>query len=166
MITSTHPSTYFAYSLSICISVNNNKLWLYLGLVWYQVTHVSNPKIGTLTSPITYYIPTTFTCYYKLMVSCSISGTTSLVYNMMVLLFMQWCYHRPFIDFCIRRKSIEKSIAFISIKSIFSLKFSFKYLLFLLIASVHHIVLLVDYMLICFVYKTLLKFILSLILFY
>ena len=27
-----------------------------------QVTHVSNPKIGTQTSPGTYYIPTTFAC--------------------------------------------------------------------------------------------------------
>ena len=42
-----------------------------------------------------------------LMVSCGVGGATSLAFNMMVLLFLWCCYHRPYTDFHMRRKSVK-----------------------------------------------------------
>ena len=44
-------------------TISNNRPWICLSLIRYQVTHVSNPKISARTLPFTYYIPTTFTCH-------------------------------------------------------------------------------------------------------
>ena len=77
-----------SFAFYLCFkTISNNKPWLCLDLIQCQVTHISNPKIGVWTSPIIYYIPTTFAYYYKLIVGCNVGSTTSSACNTMILLF-------------------------------------------------------------------------------